>query len=80
LVAAQFAEKLRGSYWARNVNYDDIKGRLASIKAPLRNSAQVVELERLIAKAVQLDKRSDKFAAEHGPVAMMDFDRVPVLR
>jgi Ca-activated chloride channel family protein len=80
LVAAQFAEKLRGSYWARNVNYDDIKGRLASIKAPLRNSAQVLELERLIAKAVQLDKRTDKFASAHGPVAMMDFDRVPVLR
>jgi hypothetical protein len=33
----------------------------------------------LVKKARELDRRGDKFA-EHGPIASMDFDRVPILR
>ncbi|MBW2453211.1 MAG: VWA domain-containing protein [Deltaproteobacteria bacterium] len=79
LVAAQFAEKLRGSYWARNVSYDDILRRFEHIASPLRQQADVVELRRLVTKARDLDRRGDKFE-RHGPIARMDFDRVPVLR
>ncbi|RLB48099.1 MAG: hypothetical protein DRI90_25680 [Deltaproteobacteria bacterium] len=79
LVAAQFAEKLRGSYWARNVSYDDILSRFEHIAPPLRQQADVVELRRLVRRARDLDKRVDKFD-RHGPIARMDFDRVPVLR
>lgn len=80
LVAAQFAEKLRGSYWARNVSYDDILRRFEHIQAPLRHREDVVGLKRLVERARDIDKRGDKFADKHGPIARMDFDHVPVLR
>ncbi len=79
LAAAQFAEKLRGSYWARNVSYDDILRRFDMVSETLRQRADVVELRSLVEKARSLDQRGDKFAG-HGPIAMMDFDRVPILR
>ena len=79
LIAAQFAEKMRGSYWARNISYEDILERFSHISSPLRERADTVELRRLVAKARDLDSRADKFK-RHGPVAHMDFDRVPVLR
>ncbi len=80
LVAAQFGEKLRGSYWARNLTYEDLLGRFNRIQAPLRQRADVVELRNLIQKAEKLDTRGDKFLASAGPIAQMGFDRVPVLR
>jgi Ca-activated chloride channel family protein len=80
LVAAQFGEKLRGSYWARNINYEDILARFNRIQAPLRQRADVVELRGLVKKAELLDKRGDKFDNTAGPIAQMGFDRVPVLR
>jgi Ca-activated chloride channel homolog len=80
LIAAQFAEKLRGSYWARNVAYDDILRHFEALAPALRQRADVVELHRLVEEARALDKRGDKFAAEAGPVARMDFDRIPVLQ
>ena len=80
IAVAQFAEKLRGSYWARNVNYDDVLRRIDHLGAPLRNHNTVVELRRLVVKAKQVDTRQDKFQARSGPVALMSFDKVPVLR
>jgi Ca-activated chloride channel family protein len=64
---------------ARNVSYDDILRRFELIAEPLRSRAEVVELRNLVSRARDLDTRGDKFA-EHGPIARMDFDHVPVLR
>ena len=80
LAAAQFGEKLRGSYWARNLTYKDILGRFDEMSSTLRGRSDVAELQKLVQRAAELDKRGDKFEAEHGPIARMDFDRVPVLR
>ena len=79
MAAAQFAEKLRGSYWARTVSYDEIAARLDGLAPALKSQAQVRELIRLVDKAEELDRRVDKFQSQ-GPIARMDFDRVPVLR
>ena len=79
LAAAELGEKLRGSYWARNLGYDDILARFKLIRGSLGDRADVTELRRLVETAKRLDKRPDKFA-QHGPVAQMDFDQVPVLR
>jgi Ca-activated chloride channel homolog len=79
LAAAQFAEKLRGSYWARNVSYEEVSSRLDRLAPGLAAQPNVRELKRLVDKASSLDSRVDKFAT-HGPIARMDFDRVPVLR
>jgi Ca-activated chloride channel family protein len=79
LIVAQFAEKLRGSYWARNIGYEDILSRFDMLAPALRQRADVVGLRRLVEKARDLDTRGDKFVSQ-GPVARMDFDRVPVLR
>ena len=79
MAAAQFAEKLRGSYWARTVSYDEIARRLDGLAPALKSQAQVQELIRLVDKAEELDRRVDKFQSQ-GPIARMDFDRVPVLR
>jgi Ca-activated chloride channel family protein len=78
LVVAAFAEKLRGSYWARNESYDDILARWDELPDSLRRRTDVVELRTLIETARSLDRRGDRFDALL-PVAKMDFDRVPVL-
>ena len=79
LVVAAFAEKLRQSYWVRNLSYDQILAHLAKIPAPLAKRGDVQILRQLIQTARRLDNRGDKFA-QSVPVQRMDFDRVPVLR
>jgi Ca-activated chloride channel family protein len=79
LVAAGFAEKLRGSYWARNLKWDELLSMWEQLPPPLKERKQVVELKELMATAKRLDARGDRFENEV-PVASMDFDRVPVLR
>jgi Ca-activated chloride channel homolog len=79
LVAAAFAEKLRGSYWVRNLAYDDVLALFDGLSPALRDREDVRELRALLETARRLDGRPDRFADEV-PVADMDFDRVPVLR
>ena len=79
LVAAGFAEKLRGSYWARNLKWDELLAMWEQLPAPLKERKQVAELRQLMLTARRLDARGDRFEKEV-PVASMDFDRVPVLR
>lgn len=78
LLAATFAEKLRGAYWARNHSWDQLVARHAALPAPLRDRADVVELGRLIAAARALDQRADPYE-RLVPLARMDFDHVPVV-
>lgn len=78
LVVAGFAEKLRGSYWARTLAWDALLSELAALPKGLAQRPDVVELERLIRTAKALDRRPDRFEAR-APVASMDFDRLPVL-
>jgi Ca-activated chloride channel family protein len=79
LVAAGFAEKLRGSYWARSMTWDDLLARYSELPQQLKARPQIRELGELIATAKRLDTRQDKWEREQ-PIASMDFDRVPVLR
>ncbi len=79
LVVAGFAEKLRRSYWVRNLTYDQLLANLDRIPAPLSRRSDVVRLRQLILTARRLDNRGDKYA-QIVPVDRMDFDRVPVLR
>lgn len=79
LVVALFAEKLRGSYWARNVSYGELHRLWSELPDGLRAREQVTELRQLITEAQSLDKRGDKFE-KAAPVANMDFDHVPVVR
>jgi Ca-activated chloride channel family protein len=79
LVAAGFAEKLRGSYWARNLSWDELLGTWDSLPSVLKEREQSQELHRLILTAKRLDHRPDRFEHEV-PLAQMDFDRIPVLR
>ena len=79
MVAAAYAEKLRGSYWVRNLTWDEIQEMYDGIPLELRETQEVAELGKLIGKAAALDARSDKFEQDL-PLAKMDFDRVPVLK
>ena len=79
VVAAAYAEKLRGSYWVRNLTWSQVQSLYDEIDAELEAQPEVRELGRLIDTAARLDQRGDKFEADL-PVARMDFDRVPVLR
>lgn len=79
MIAAGFGEKLRGSYWARNLSYADLLRWWDALPASLRDRAEVSELRSLIHTARNLDGRGDQFA-EFVPIDEMDFDRVPVLR
>lgn len=78
LVAAGFAEKLRGSYWTRTLSWGQLVAALDGLPEGLRARADVVELRALVVKAQRLDTRPDRFEKE-APVASMDFDRLPVL-
>jgi len=78
-VAASFAEKLRGSYWVRNVSYEDLSTRYAELPARLRSRDDVKQLGELIEIAKRLDQRPSRFPAEDEPGRVPDFDRVPIL-
>lgn len=79
IVAAGFAEKLRGSYWARNLTYGELLSIWDALPAPLRQSEEVKELRRLVVMSQTLDRRGDKFETDL-PVTAMDFDRLPILK
>ena len=79
LAVSAFAEKLRGSYWVRGVEYDEIIDIVDGLAPTLRDRAEVAEFRNLIVRAKSLDNRNDKFETS-GPLAMIDFDHVPVLR
>ncbi|MEM9862167.1 MAG: von Willebrand factor type A domain-containing protein [Myxococcota bacterium] len=79
MVAAGLAEKLRDSYWARNLSYSDLLRMWNQIPDGLREREDVRELGNMIRTAQSLDNRSDRFA-QYVPVDRMDFDRVPVIR
>jgi Ca-activated chloride channel family protein len=79
LVAAGFAEKLRGSYWARTLSYDQIRSLFDGLPGALRARPDVRELGELIVAAQRLDGRGDRFEREQ-PLATMDWDHLPVVR
>jgi Ca-activated chloride channel homolog len=79
LVVALFAEKLRGSYWARNVSYEDLLRLWSQLPERVRTRGEVGELRELIQMARRHDTRGDRFE-KAAPVATMDFDQVPVVR
>lgn len=76
LVAAGFAEKLRGSYWARNLSWAELQAQWRALPAELRQRADVAELGALLRRAASLDRRGDPFEREL-PLAQMDFDHLP---
>ncbi|MFP2899046.1 YfbK domain-containing protein [Corallococcus sp. 4LFB] len=78
-VAAAFAEKLRGSYWARPLTYDALVSLWEELGTPLKSRQDVVELGELIRLAKKLDRREDRFETI-SPVRTMDADRVPTLK
>lgn len=78
LVVSGFAEKLRGSYWARTLTWDALLAELSELPPSLASRPDVVELGKLIRTARSLDRRIDRFEAK-APVATMDFDRLPVI-
>jgi Ca-activated chloride channel family protein len=79
VVVALFAEKLRGSYWARTVTYEQLLRLWSELPERIRSRQEVGELRELIQMAKAYDTRGDKFE-KTVPVAKMDFDHVPVVR
>ncbi len=79
LVAAAFAEKLRGSYWVRNLGYGEILALHDGLDPRLAEREPIRELRSLIVQAKHLDRHSDKFARV-GDTGEPDFDRVPGLQ
>jgi Ca-activated chloride channel family protein len=78
-ITASFAEKLRGSYWVRNLSYEDLLSSCDRLNEKTQHSTEVAELRSLMVRARDLDSRGDRFEGMV-PVADMDFDRVPVLK
>jgi Ca-activated chloride channel family protein len=76
---AGFAEKLRGSYWARGIRYDELLARLDGLGPVLGDRDEVTELRRLMILARDLDHRDDRFEGD-SPISSMAFDEVPILR
>ncbi|AEI64801.1 YfbK domain-containing protein [Corallococcus macrosporus] len=77
-VAAAFAEKLRGSFWTRALDWPRLLTLWEGIGEPLRGREDVAELGALIRKAQALDTRKDRFE-RLAPTGSSDFDDVPPL-
>lgn len=75
-VAAAFAEKLRGSYWTRTLDWARLHALWQEIGEPLASRPDVVELGALIKKAGALDQRRDRFGPP-GSLSNMDPDNLP---
>ncbi len=77
MVVAAYAEKLRGSYWVRELTWDAIQDLHGRIAPPLQTRPEVVELGALIDRAARLDRRPDRY---DDALSQMDFERMPVLK
>jgi Ca-activated chloride channel family protein len=75
LVASVFGEKLRGSYWVRNVSWVQLEAHWEALPVALRSREEVGELKRLLSLAAQLDRRKAKFGKDEA-----GFDDVPIVR
>jgi len=67
VVVAAFAEKLRGSYWARGLSWAQLNALHDALPADVKARPQVVELAALMRKAAKLDRRGDRFAQRAAP-------------
>ncbi|NOJ78694.1 DUF3520 domain-containing protein [Myxococcus xanthus] len=77
-VASAFAEKLRGSFWTRALDWPRLLTLWEGIGEPLRTRKDVAQLGSLIRKAQSLDTRKERFERLM-PGGSSDFDDVPSL-
>ncbi|QDE71275.1 cell envelope biogenesis protein OmpA [Myxococcus xanthus] len=77
-VASAFAEKLRGSFWTRALDWPRLLALWEGIGEPLRARKDVAQLGALIRKAQSLDTRKERFERLM-PSGSSDFDDVPSL-
>ena len=77
-IAAAFAEKLRGSYWSRTYDYDDLGDWLKPLRNKVADRNGADELLAYLRQAGRLDKRGDRFS-HIVSISKMNFDHVPVL-
>jgi Ca-activated chloride channel family protein len=78
VVVAAYAEKLRGSYWVRDLTWAQIQGLYAEIAPSLRERPEIAELGELIDRAARLDRRGDR--DEDIALSQLEFERMPVLK
>ncbi len=78
-IGSVFAEKLRRSYWVRNVSYTRLIKLYNRLPKRIRQKTTMSELGHLIAIAKKLDSRHDKFEST-APLAKMKFLHVPIIR
>jgi Ca-activated chloride channel family protein len=79
LIVAALAEKLRGSYWIRNVAWSDIQRWFAELPSDVTARAEVAELGRLIEAAAAQDRRPASPDREFAG-SPLELDRMPVLQ
>lgn len=76
IVAAATAEKLRKSYWVRELPWATIRGWMSRLDGETRKRSDVLDLMQVIVAASELDG-GDAYA-DYGPLAETGFDSVPV--
>ncbi len=79
LVVAAFAEKLRGSYWIRDVGWQDVQRWFSLLPTEATGTDEVAELGRLIDAAARYDRRKPNPDREFAG-SPLEFDRMPVLQ
>jgi Ca-activated chloride channel family protein len=79
LVVAALAEKLRGSYWIRDVAWADIQRWFAELPPDVTARPEVAELGEMIDAAARQDRRNPNPDREFAG-SPLEFDRMPVLQ
>jgi len=65
-LAAEFAEILKGSYWAKHDDLGDVLRRLKRLHGPLARRERVQELGELVRRALMLQRDKRYVSEEHG--------------
>lgn len=79
LVVGEFAEKLRGSYWVRDLGWPEIQAGYAALGEAELARSEIAELGALIEAAARLDRRVPTPDREIAG-SQLDFDRMRVLQ
>ena len=78
VLSAAVAEKLRQSYWARKLEWEQLKTLYSALPPVQTRRPAVRALGRIIARGAELDRRGDRFEPAF-PAASTNFDQLPVL-
>lgn len=80
VVVAEFAEKLRGSYWVEDLRWEDLLAMYRALPAQMTRRKEVAELGQLLSIAAELSGEAPGARSSESGPSRVDFARIQVLK